>query len=337
MINNPSIYVYDIEPNYNSNLFPVYISNDDIIYKDDSNIINNSSQYSLEIKIHTLIKNYNYKSDNIENCDLIFIPIYTFLVAWQPKFVYNLSNIIESLNKIKPFIEKYSKIKKILLVYSDVMWEDERCFINHFSFNENVHFVCYENVTSTLNKQIPIPFVTQIYKNPDEYEIPIYKQKKNLICYCGRFRKEQNYIKNMVILDLCKYQTVPEQWISINNSIMYDEINQLYLNSIFSLQPHGDKQTRKGFYHSILLGCIPVVFENNLIAYKNVFSNIIDIEDICIIIKNDEINLIEEILSKIDENKIKNIILNFNKVKKILLYYDKNMEILYNIFSKINF
>jgi len=321
---------------YNVDLFPVCISNDDIINKEDVDMIHTSSQYSLEIKIHTLIKNYKYLSDTLETCDIIYIPIYTFLLAWQPKFVYNVSNIITHLHKLTPFIEEQSKHKKILMVYSDVMWEDSRCFINHFSFNKNVYFVCYESVTSTLNKQIPIPFVTQINHTPDEYEIPTNTDKTNLISYCGRYRKEQTYIKQLVILDLGKYQTVPNQWISINNTNMYDKINELYLHSTFSLQPHGDKETRKGFYHSILLGCIPVIFENNLITYKKVFSNIIAIEDICIIIKATEMNMIYEILLKIDEDRLNTIRLNFNKIKKILLYHNTNMDILYNIFSHMD-
>ena len=118
---------------------------------------------------------------------------------------------------------------------------------------------------------------------------------------------------------------------------MYNEIDNLYLNSTFSLQPHGDKETRKGFYHSILLGCIPVIFENNLTVYKQIFSNIIDIEEICIVIKNNEINSIDEILSNINVTKINNMICNFNKIKKILLYHDNNMEILHNIFTNIIF
>lgn len=327
---NPIIYVHNINSSYNKGLFPVQISNDDIITN-----INTTSQYSLEIKIHTLINNYTYKTNNISECDIIYIPIYTFLLAWNTKNVYNVSNINQKLNTLVPFINDYSKFKKILIVYSDVMWEDNRCFINSFSFNKNVFFVCYENVLSNLNNQISVPFVTHINNNPNEYEIPNYKNKKNLICYCGRHRKEQNYLKNIIILDLKKYQSVSNQWISMNNENMYNEINELYLNSTFSLQPHGDKETRKGFYHSILLGCIPVIFENNYVTYKNVFSKIIDIEDICIIIKNNEINMIEETLKKIDKNKINNIFLNFNKIKKILLYHDYNFEILYNIFKHL--
>ena len=331
-LNNPFIYIHNIETFYNSDLFPVYINDNDIInFSDDM-----SSQYSLEIKIHKIINNYIYKTDNLDMCDIIYIPIYTFLLSWKTKFVYNVSSIVQELNKLKTYIDYHSNLKKILIIYSDVMWDDNRCFINYFSFNKNVFFVCYESITSNSNKQISVPFVTHINYNPSEYIIPNYYPKNNLLCYCGRYRKEQDYAKNIYILDLMKYQKVPNQWISFNNKNMFLEIDELYLTSTFSLQPHGDKETRKGFYHSILLGCIPVIFKNNFITYKNVFSNIIDIEDICIIIEDDEINLIEEILKKIDENRIKNILLNFNKIKKILLYNDTNMEILYNIFNFMN-
>ena len=94
-MNNPNIYIYNIESIYNLALFPVCISNDDTI---DINDNSNSSQYSLEIKIHALINNYIHKSDNINNCDIIYIPIYTFLLAWKNKFIYNVSIIVQKLN-----------------------------------------------------------------------------------------------------------------------------------------------------------------------------------------------------------------------------------------------
>ena len=335
---NPQVYIYTIGSRYNTDLFPVHINKNDIISMTEYEYTKNRymiSQYTLEVKIHKLMNNYKYLTDSIDSCEIIYIPIYTFLLAWNRSYVYNVSTIVEYLNSLKEFIDHYSKMKKILIVYSDVMWDDNRCFINYFSFNKNVFFVCYETTPTNLNRQIPVPYVTHIQCDPNNYSIPPYSQKTNLICYCGRYRKEQEYIKTLIILDLMKYQEVDNQWISYNNSQMYDEIDNLYLNSTFSLQPHGDRETRKGFYHSILLGCIPVIFENNSNMYKNVFSGYINIEDICIIIKPSELYIIDTILKNIDTNRIRTILLQYNKLKTLLLYYEKNIDILNNIFDKI--
>ena len=182
------------------------------------------------------------------------------------------------------------------------MWEDERCFINHINFPENVFIVTYEKVIDKYsNNQISIPFITHIRGEPDSYIINNTPIKNNLISYAGRPRKELQYFKNLTILSLTKYNT-EGQWISFNNKDMYNDIDNLYANSYFSLQPHGDKETRKGFYHSLLLGCIPVIFENNSKTYESIFKNYVSIEDICVIIKNDELSNIENILqSKITE------------------------------------
>jgi len=342
MINNkssPVVYIHNISHEYNLNLFPVHINNNDIVLNTEKNYSENRcllSQYSLEIKFNKIINNYHNLTSSIDKSDIIYIPIYTFLLAWETHYVYNVSNIVKKLNELKEFIDFYSDFKKIFFVYSDVMWEDKRCFINYFSFKDNVHIVCYENIKSCSTNQIPVPFITHINCVPTEYVIPFHNKKNNLICYCGRYRKEQEYIKNIALINLTKYQEVKNQWITCNNLDMYNEIDNLYFNSTFSLQPHGDKETRRGFYHSILLGCIPVVFENNYDVYQNVFKGYVEIEDICVVIKNNEINNVEEILKNIDENKIHNIIEKYNKIKHILLYHDDNADILYNVFIKMN-
>jgi hypothetical protein len=139
-------------------------------------------------------------------------------------------------------------------------------------------------------------------------------------------RIELNYFDNINIMNLDKYQTTPHQWISYNNINMYTEIDNLYNNSYFSLQPHGDKQTRKGFYHSLLMGCIPVVFENNYQVYEDIFKKYVKITDICVVIKNSEIKIINKIL----ENKIKDIpemIKSINTIKHLLLYPETTNDI----------
>ena len=336
---NNYIYIHILPSKYNVDLLPTYINNKDII--DNTLNLNNysknkclRSQYSLEIYFHNLLLNSTYVTNNISISKIVFIPIYLFLSSWKDKYIYNVNNTINIINEIMPIVNNYLLQDKIVLFcYSDVMWEDERCFINYFNFNKkNIIFITYEKVIDKyLNKQISVPYITHIKELNDNYTIE-FKEKKNLLCYAGRYRNELEYIKNIIILDTSKYQEINTQWISYNDKTLYNDIDELYDNCYFSLQPHGDKQTRKGFYHSLLLGCIPVVFENNFEIYESIFKDIIDINDICIIIKNNEILNIENILNKIILNKnndlyfpsIKNIFNNINKIKYLLLYPDNN-------------
>ena len=331
-------YIYNLDKKYNENLYPIKINNNDIIKNIEKKISNNNflrSQYSLEIYIHNIIKKSDYLVYNLEESKIVFFPIYLFLLAWKPDdYVYNVKNIVEKLNEIIPIINNISSEKKILLCYSDVMWEDNRCFINYFKFPKNVTIITYEEVKDRFNNnKINLPFITNIKCDPDKYFIK-FKVKKRKLCYIGRYRKEINYSKNIFFYDTNKYQKIKDQWISFNNSELYNDISKIYKSFYFSLQPHGDKQTRKGFYHSLLLGCIPVIFENNFKIYKKIFQKFIKIDDIAIIIKNDEINNIDNIL----ETKIRflpKMINNINKIKNLLLFPDKNDFLLKYIYNNI--
>jgi hypothetical protein len=343
---NKKIYIHQLQTN-NINLnsiFPVYINNKDIInnieppeYAENRYL---RSQYYLEIYLHKIISQYDNLTNDVNNADIVYIPIYLFLLAWIKKpFYYDVNNIILHLKTLELIIENYvSSGKIIIMCYSDVMWEDSRCFINYFKFHKNVYFICYENVLDKYcNNQISVPFITHIKCNPEKYNIEYIENKENLIGYAGRDRKELKYFKNLKILDTNTYQEINNQWISYNDQTLYDNIDNLYNKCFFSLQPHGDKQTRKGFYHSLLLGCIPVVFENNKSVYNSIFKKLVDINDICIVIKNEQINNIEEILEDIVNKQIiiPFMIENIKKIKYLLLYPDVNNELINYIIEHV--
>jgi len=178
------LYIHNLPSKYNIDLVPTYINNKDIVnnttiqhYADNKYL---RSQYSLEIYLHNLIMNSNYLTNDISMAKIVFIPLYLFLSAWKQKFVYNVNTIINNMNELMPIINNYlSQDKIILLCYSDVMWEDERCFINYFNFNnKNVIFMSYEKVIDKyLNKQISVPYITHIKQVPEHYEIN-YREKK---------------------------------------------------------------------------------------------------------------------------------------------------------------
>lgn len=329
------VFKYKLLKYFNSSLFPVLINKYDIIKNEN---IDMPSQYSLEIYFNKIITNSKFITYDINNADIIYLPIYTFLISWKTRdFFYDVNRVVMYLNKILNIINQINNNypeKKLLFVYSDVMWEDERCFINHINFPENVFILTYEKVIDKFwNNQISVPFITHIRDEPNNYIINNNPHKTHLISYAGRPRKELQYFYNLTVLSLNKYNT-EGQWISFNNKDMYNEIDNLYQNSYYSLQPHGDKETRKGFYHSLLLGCVPVIFENNCKTYESILKNYVSIEDICMVIKNDELSNIENILQdKISEipKKIESI----EKIKHLLLYPDTNDLLLQFVIEKM--
>ena len=204
MSNNKCFYILNINSEFNSGILPIYINDNEII---DNHFIRFDnykylrSQYSLEIVLHNMFKQHQNLTNNYETSDIVFIPIYLFCSAWSKKYFYDVNQIINKINLILPLINNcVNDGKKVIIPYSDVMWEDNRCFLNHFNFHENVYFVCYEDVLSE-NNQIPVPYCTHIKQTPEDYIIPKNPNKKHLISYAGRYRKEIDYFNNIEVLN----------------------------------------------------------------------------------------------------------------------------------------
>ena len=325
------IFKYKIPTELNV-LFPVYITNDDIIIEED---LDNPSQYSLEIYFNKIITSSNFITYDINTADIIYLPIYTFLLGWRKRYCFDHEYIKNSLNVLLTIIKKINKEypgKKIMFVYSDVIWgvrksfptrygniydENSKGFINDINFPNNVYIISLERVVDKyLNNQISIPYIP----NKLNKSIDISSNKEDLISYIGRYRKEVEYFTNIKTF----YIEIKYYWKSSNNIEMHKQIDRMYKCSHYSLQPHGDKQTRRGFYNSLLCGCIPVIFENNVHIYKEIFQDYIKIEDICVIIKYNEIQNIESILiEKLGEipNKIKMI----DKIYNLISYSDNSI------------
>jgi hypothetical protein len=309
---------------YNTRLLPVKINSLDCI--DTDSFSNNgkgvqyavdkylTSQYSLEVYFYTNLKESSLLA---KNSDIIFIPFFTFLAAWEKEYFYDNTKVV---NKINSIIEKIkdNPDKKYILVYSDVMWEDERCFIRHVHLPKNVFVITYEGV-SFFKNIIEVPYLTHIhYKGIEAYSRACEEVRQFLVCYAGRQRDSVNTIKNIEVYNTSKDQ-IRDQWITMNSKSMYEDIDRLYLNSYFSIQPHGDRETRRGFYHSLQLGCVPVIFSNNTSVYRKVVSKICKLEDICIIVKEGE-----DINIRI-ENERQNYINYVQNIERIIPFISYDM------------
>ena len=329
-------FILDVDPKFNNNLFPIIINDSEIITSEIFEYGINRvlrSQYSLEFVLHRMFSSHPYRLTNYLDSDVVVIPIYLFLSAWKKNYFYDVMEVVKCVQEIQDKIDGIIKDgKKVLLFYSDVMWEDQRCFLDYFEFDPNVFFVCYEDVSSA-NKQIPVPFCTHIKSNPVEYHIPNKSNKRHLISYVGRYRSETELFENLNQFNTDKVKD--NRWISMNDQNLYEEIDQIYLDSHFSLQPHGDQKSRKGFYHSLLLGCVPVVLEDNYQIYEKIFVGLVNLQDICIVLSFDDKDRYTEIL----RNEIQNIpdkIMNIEKIKPLLLYDETDTSIVDYILNHMN-
>ena len=102
------IFEVKIPEEFNLKIFPVKINNNDIITSSNMDI---RSQYSLEIYLHDIILKSNFLTNNIEDADILYIPIYTFLLAWKSReYFYDVNNINTCMSKIKIIIDKFELI-----------------------------------------------------------------------------------------------------------------------------------------------------------------------------------------------------------------------------------
>lgn len=153
----------------------------------------------------------------------------------------------------------------------------------------------------------PVPYWHSVY-SPDNNNKPssvkswnILAERHNLLCFTGG--SWRGYRRNHVIAEM---QTISKSLLLLqhnnnnNHNHQQQQLQQLfaadfvfpsqknessvwgtegffirvwelYARSVFSWQPQGDSETRRGFYDSWMLGCIPVISQHSANTYTNLF------------------------------------------------------------------
>jgi hypothetical protein len=322
----PLIYCYNTPHEFHSGLLPVFISPQEIITPDMDNSFGSkindglyqTSQYLLEIIWHKKIKNYPYLTSCIEKADIAFIPCYTFLSAWtKQKFVYSCDATIKMINNLISKLPEWSENKyniPHILVFSDVMWNDVRVYNYHIKMPKGTYTLTLESLpeneikSGTGNKMITVPYPTEFHfdYNTNKIGVSDHTNRNILLSYLGRSRTIVSELTKLCSNDFnCEILSQPNHyWKSTNNIELTHNMIRIYSTSIFSLQPFGDRGTRRGFYQSLLLGCIPVIFSNNYQSYNGLFQNYIDITKIAVIITSQSVDDIIPFLKSISKEKI---------------------------------
>lgn len=328
---HPLIYIYDVPEEFTDSMLPVNISPTEVldtISADNSGFgkrIGNyyqTSQYALEIIWNKRMRKYPRVTSCIKKADLAFIPCYTFLSAWkQLEYYYSCSDVVETISSIISMFPQIIENQHLphLMVYSDVLWQDERVYNHHIKLPQNVTMLALESAPNNHlgNRTMTVPYATEVHMNfISHHNAFIYETfwndtREYVLSYIGRPRYplddigiSTDFIVDQLTADL---DQDPKYWKSANIESVFNKVRAIYSNSKFSLQPHGDMGTRRGFYQSLLFGSIPVIFENNKAAYGSLFGGIIPIEEVSIIIPDNQIKDTLSILRNIPEEKIRSI------------------------------
>jgi hypothetical protein len=96
----------------------------------------------------------------------------------------------------------------------------------------------------------------------------------------------------------------------VDNWDMVNGLNMLlvygvYLSSVFCFQPPGDSVDRMGFYDSLLLGCVPVIYDYSVATYADqMFGGLLartlhNLEDVAVVLNSDRLKAEPEYMFRV--------------------------------------
>jgi hypothetical protein len=269
----PLAYIHSLEPASVYRPTSVKISEQEVITEE--NIL--ESQYALEQIILKTVYNYPYKTGCLDKATAAIVPVHTFLTCWNRPNHYS---VIDSVNVIKKALNALPAWKNSsvphYLGYADVLWNDERVFLRHVDIPDNTTVIALEACDLPVQQEaVPFPCGSMpgVLSSAD----------RQLAVYIGREREEVSGY------DIDYEMINTPGWHSTNTQ--NTRIVQAYSQHKFSLQPHGDRVTRRGFYQSVACGCIPVITADCVKAYSDATG--LDVSEFCIIIPEWHENVVE--------------------------------------------
>ena len=214
-----------------------------------------------------------------------------------------------------------------------------------------------EDRTGGRDADIPIPYFTGLYTKPNIDNklkfTELSNKKKYLLSYIGGVwrgpRDNNNIPKRKLTIDVFfslnkknteKYKELffaplianthkQEGELGWNKGSFGIKAKDIYYDSLFSWQPEGDTPTRRGFYESILCGCIPIINITSFNIYKKLLIGEENVKNIAIIIDDANYyngNYVFNYLLGLNEDKIMEYRNNINKIKDRLQWNIFNNE-----------
>jgi len=215
-----------------------------------------------------------------------------------------------------------------------------------------------ENGLGFISADIPIPYFTGLYtKTNIDNKLKfteLLNKKKYFLSYIGGVwrgpRDNNNTPKRKLAIDIFfslnkknteKYKELffaplianthkHEGELGWNKGSFGIKAKNIYYDSLFSWQPEGDTPTRRGFYESILCGCIPVINKTSFNIYKKLLIGEENVKKIAIILDDCNFydgNYVFNYLLSLNSDKITEYRNNINQIKDRLQW---------NIFNKEN-
>jgi len=183
--------------------------------------------------------------------------------------------------------------------------------------------------TELLNKKkYFLSYIGGIWRGPrDNNNIP--KRKLAIDAFFVLNKKNTNQYQELFFAPLIANTHKHEGELGWNKGTFGIKAKDIYYDSLFSWQPEGDTPTRRGFYESILCGCIPIINVTSFNIYKKLLIGEENVKKITIIIDDTNYynaNYVFNYLLRLNKDKIIEYRNNINKIKDRLQWNIFNNE-----------
>ncbi|ESO96636.1 hypothetical protein LOTGIDRAFT_239263 [Lottia gigantea] len=318
-------YIYELPDKFNSDLIQCmkesksYGSCFDLrnngmgqtLKREDGYIVMDTNQFSLEVIIHNQLLHHPYRTLNMSEADVFYVPAYMglpcFCFKMEERRYEIINDLYEYLSNQKPFQElkpHFSTIAKIEREQSC-----RSCPLLKMKQSRKITFLAIERETNKKSRinvgvksfeTIVAPYPSYVHYTKPKINTPGLHDR-NVVVFFAASTRRSNYFRNCLI-DQFKNKT-KDQYEDFYRIPDNTNIKQVMLvtqeclgnhkfttipwmrRSVFCLEPPGDSPTRKSFYDAILSGCIPVLFHyNNGNRVRYPFDSVLNYTDFTVIL-----------------------------------------------------
>ncbi|CAK8537616.1 unnamed protein product [Lathyrus sativus] len=258
----------------------------EVIGESDRSVLSNENwfvtyQFSLELVFHNIMKHYRCLTNDSSLASAFYVPYYSGLdigrYLWGG---YNVSVRDESPKKLIQWLVQRPEWKKLngkdhFVVSGRVCFDLRRGSDENEDWGTKFLFLPEANNMSMLliescgfyDNEFAIPYPTYFHPRSDEeildWQKKVRETKRDyLFTFTGAPRPNStSSIRNELIEQCelspnCKLANCNKK----QNCSDPVDVMDVFMNSVFCLQPPGDTYTRRSTFDSILAGCIPVFF-----------------------------------------------------------------------------
>ncbi len=251
-----------------------------------------SSGKNMEEIFYNMFKN----NKDFIHTDLIYIPVF-----WTSYYVtHNYANNIQSIYNWLDTLDKTKKYFTIVQYASGIFIKNKDYKLDLIVFSCGGGGLNVKGPAS--EKQIKYNRLKRhiFIGNKGDYDLPLMclplfpsiDIKKDIFCsFMGRF--DTHYCRTNMYDVLHKNEKF-----KLFKSVNFEKYKEILNRSIFTLAPRGYGYTSFRIYEAIMANSIPIYIWHDKKILP--FSDIINWEDFCIIIHNDEIKKLPEILNNVN-------------------------------------